>query len=261
MKRKDEIGGLARSFDAMAERLETLVMSERRLLQDISHELRSPLTRLKLAIRLTRTAADPNVALERVERETDRITALVSEIVEMTRMEGDPHAHKMELLSLGQLMQEAVEDCGVEAQLYRGCAIRVEGRLTGAVSGNRELLRRAVENVLRNAIHYSPERGSVDVRLAENQHGTTITIRDYGPGVPSEALLQIFEPFFRVEEARDGDSRGVGLGLSIAKRAVRLHQGTIRAQNAFPGLQVEITLPTFHPESQRREAGGRALSL
>src|SRR4029434_4373188 len=190
MKRKDEIGALARSFDAMAERMETLVMSERRLLQDISHELRSPLTRLKLAIRLTRTAADPNVALDRVERETDRITTLVSEIVEMKRMEGDPHAHKMEPLSLGQVMQEAVEDCGVEAQLYRGCGIRVDGRLTGEVSGNRELLRRAVGNVLVHAIHYSPERGSVDVRLAENQHGATITIRDYGPGVPSELLLQ-----------------------------------------------------------------------
>jgi signal transduction histidine kinase len=262
MKRKDEIGALARSFDAMAERMETLVMSERRLLQDISHELRSPLTRLKLAIRLTRTAADPNVALDRVQRETDRITTLVSEIVEMTRMEGDPHAHKMEPLSLGQVMQEAVEDCGVEAQLYRGCGIRVDGRLTGEVSGNRELLRRAVENVLRNAIHYSPERGSVDVRLAENQHGATITIRDYGPGVPSELLLQVFEPFFRVEEARDGDSGGIGLGLSIAKRAVRLHQGTIRAQNAFPGLQVEIALPTVQPASeQQREDQAGAGSL
>jgi two-component system sensor histidine kinase CpxA len=197
-----------------------------------------------------------------VQRETDRITTLVSEIVEMTRMEGDPHAHKMEPLSLGQVMQEAVEDCGVEAQLYRGCGIRVDGRLTGEVSGNRELLRRAVENVLRNAIHYSPERGSVDVRLAENQHGATITIRDYGPGVPSELLLQVFEPFFRVEEARDGDSGGIGLGLSIAKRAVRLHQGTIRAQNAFPGLQVEIALPTVQPASeQQREDQAGAGSL
>jgi signal transduction histidine kinase len=128
----------------------------------------------------------------------------------------------------------------------------VEGRLSGEVSGNRELLRRAVENVLRNAIHYSPEHGSVDVWLAENQHGATITIRDYGPGVPSEALLLIFEPFFRVAEARDGDSGGIGLGLSIAKRAVRLHQGTIRAQNAFPGLQVEIALPTVEPASEQK---------
>jgi len=180
---------------------------------------------------------------------------LVSEIVGMTRMEGDPLAHKMELVSLGEVVQEAVEDCGVEAQLYRGCALRVVGRLAGNVSGNRELLRRAVENVLRNSIHYSPEHGAIDVRLAENANGATITVRDYGPGVPSEDLLRIFEPFFRVEEARDGDSGGVGLGLSIAKRAVRLHQGTIRAQNSFPGLEVEIALPAAQTDiAQKREA-------
>jgi signal transduction histidine kinase len=127
MCRRDEIGGLARSFDAMAERLQILVISERRLLEDISHELRSPLTRLKLAIRLTRTANDQNLALDRVERETNRITALVSEIVEMTRMEGDPQSRRIEPVSMEQLVTETVDDCRVEAQLFRGCGIRVEG--------------------------------------------------------------------------------------------------------------------------------------
>lgn len=250
MGRKDEIGGLARSFDAMAERLETLVMSERRLLQDISHELRSPLTRLKLAIRLTRTATDPSSALDRVERETNRMTALVSEIIEMTRMEGDPQARKMEPVSLAKVVQDTVDDCRVEAQLFRACGIRVEGQLTCEVSGDRELLRRAVENVLRNAIHYSPEEAAIDVILAENIHEATIRVRDYGPGVPSDTLLQIFDPFFRVEEARDGESGGIGLGLSIAKRAVRLHRGTITARNTLPGLCVEITLPILGPQSR-----------
>jgi len=248
MRRRDEIGGLARSFDAMAERLQTLVVSERRLLQDISHELRSPLTRLKLAVRLTRTAADPNAAFDRVERETNRITSLVSEIVEMTRMEGDPLSRNAEPVNLGQVVLETVDDCRVEAQLFRGCSIQLEGQLSGEVAGDRELLRRAFENVLRNAIRYSPEQASIEVALAKSSHLMTITVRDYGPGVPAEFLPQIFEPFFRVEEGRDEESGGIGLGLSIAKRAVRLHRGTIIAQNAEPGLRVQIAIPTMVPK-------------
>jgi len=245
LRRKDEIGALARSFDAMAYRLQTLVLSERRLLQDISHELRSPLTRLKLAVRLTRSASDPNLALERVERESNRITALVSEIVEMTRLEGDPHSRKMESVSLSQVVRETLDDCRVEAQLFRGCSIRVDGKLSSEVSGDRELLRRAVENVVRNAIQHSEEHAPIDVLLSESAHGATVTVRDYGPGVPVESLAQIFEPFYRVEEARDQESGGIGLGLSIAKRAVRLHRGTITANNADPGLRVEIKIPTL----------------
>jgi signal transduction histidine kinase len=243
LQRRDEIGELAGSFDAMADRLQTLVTSERRLLQDISHELRSPLTRLKLAVRLSRTAIDQNFALDRVERETNRITALVSEIVEMTRMEGDPQSRRMHPVSIGQVIKETMEDCRVEAHLSRGCDIRVQGQLSGKVSGDHELLRRAFENVLRNGIRYSPEHGAIDVSLAEDPHFATITVRDYGPGVPTESLTQIFEPFFRVEEARDDETGGVGLGLSIAKRAVRLHRGTITAQNALPGLRVQIAIP------------------
>jgi signal transduction histidine kinase len=245
MQRKDEIGELARSFDTMAERLQTLVISERRLLEDISHELRSPLTRLKLAVRLTRTATDQGFALDRVERETNRITALVSEIVEMTRMEGDPQARKMQPVSISQLVRETTDDCRVEAQLFRGCDIHVEGELSSEVSGDQELLRRAVENVLRNAIRYSPEHGAIDVALSEHSGCATIAVRDYGPGVPAALLTQIFEPFFRVEEARNEETGGIGLGLSIAKRAVRLHRGKITAHNADPGLRVQIAIPVL----------------
>ncbi len=243
MTRRDEIGELARSFDGMAERLQTLVTSERRLLQDISHELRSPLTRVKLAIRLSRTATDQKAALDRVDRETNRITSLVSEIVEMTRMEGDPAARTMEPVDLGRVVNETVDDCRIEAQLFRGCNIRVDGRLSAEVSGDRELLRRAVENVLRNAIRYSPEKSNIDLSLAEKASSACVVVRDYGPGVPDELLNQIFEPFFRVEESRDEESGGIGLGLSIAKRSVRLHRGTITAENAEPGLRVRIEIP------------------
>jgi signal transduction histidine kinase len=243
MKRNDEIGELARSFDGMAERLETLLLSERRLLQDISHELRSPLTRLKLAIRLTRTAPDPKTALDRVDRETNRITALVSEIIEMTRMEGDPLSRSAESVHIGQVVKETVDDCRIEAQLFRRCSIRVRGELSGEVVGDGELLRRAFENVLRNAIRYSPEGANIDVAVDDHSTMANLMVRDYGPGVPAELLNQIFEPFFRVEEARAEDTGGVGLGLSIAKRAVRLHRGTIVAENASPGLRVQISLP------------------
>lgn len=244
MPRRDEIGELARSFDAMADRIATLVTSERRLLQDISHELRSPLTRLKLAARLARTAPDTVTALDRVDRETNRMTSLVSEIVEMTRLEGDPESRTLKLVNLQKLIDEVLEDCRIEAQLFRGCTIRVVGTISGEVAGDCELLRRAVENVLRNAIRYSPENSQVDVTLAQDSNGAEIQVRDYGPGVPDELLQHIFDPFFRVEQARDEESGGIGLGLSIAKRAIRLHRGTIAAENAEPGLRVKISVPS-----------------
>jgi signal transduction histidine kinase len=252
-RRRDEIGVLASSFDGMADRLQTLLVSERRLLQDISHELRSPLTRLKLAVRLARTAADQNSALDRVEREANRLTALVSEIVEMTRMEGDPQSRRMQPINIGHVVEETVDDCRVEAQLFRGCDIRVQGQLSSEVSGDQELLRRALENVVRNAIRYSPEHGAIDVTLAEELHYTTIAIRDYGPGVPAESLAEIFEPFFRVNDARDEETGGIGLGLSIARRAVRLHRGTITAQNATPGLRVQIAVPRLTAQSSQKD--------
>ncbi|HUD68329.1 MAG TPA: ATP-binding protein [Candidatus Sulfotelmatobacter sp.] len=118
----------------------------------------------------------------------------------------------------------------------------------GEVAGDRELLRRAFENVLRNAIRYSPEQAAIEVALAESARLITIAVRDYGPGVPAESLTRIFEPFFRVEEGRDEKTEGINLGLSIAKRAVRLHRGTITAQNAHPGLRVQIAIPTTVPQ-------------
>jgi len=242
MRRHDEIGALAGSVDEMAERLQRLVLHERRLLQDISHELRSPLARLKFSVRLARTAKDSKAALDRVERDVNRIASLVSEIVEMTRIEGDVLAPKTEDVVLADLIAETVSDCRLEVDL-RGSVLRVEGQLSSHVSGDPELLRRAVENVLRNAIHYSPEQGTILITLAEAVHVATITVRDYGPGVPAESLAQIFQPFFRVQEARESSSGGIGLGLAIAERAVKQHHGTITARNESPGLSVQISLP------------------
>ncbi|MGB7984438.1 MAG: ATP-binding protein [Terracidiphilus sp.] len=242
--REDEIGQLGRSFNQMAERLERLIVSERRLLADISHELRSPLARLKFAVKLARTSEDSQTALDRIERDINRITSLVTEIIEMTSMEDDPPAQKMVLLPFQEIIDEVVRDCSLEAD-FHGCSIAVEGALTHRVTGNRELLRRAVENVLRNGIRYSPQSSTIHLTLSEDRQNVTVEVRDFGPGVPQESLGRIFDSFYRVEEARVTTGCGSGLGLSIAKRAVQLHQGRIEAENASPGLRIRMMIP-FH---------------
>jgi signal transduction histidine kinase len=240
--RKDEIGQLGRSFNRTAERLERLIVSERRLLGDISHELRSPLARLKFAIKLARTSPDSKVALDRIERDVNRITSLVADIVEITFIEGDPTVREMGNVRLDEIVDEVARDCTLEAQ-FRGCSIDVRGKFPGEVLGNRELLRRAIENVLRNGIRYAPKHSTIELSTEESGHDAMIAVRDYGPGVPEDTLTRIFDPFFRVEEARDANGGGSGMGLSIAKRAVQLHRGTITAENASPGLRVHITIP------------------
>lgn len=241
-KRQDEIGQLGRSFNQMAERLEHLIANERRLLGDISHELRSPLARLKFAIKLARTSPDSKSSLDRIERDVDRIASLVADIVQITFIEENPALQNTENVPVAEIVDEIVRDCALEAQ-FRGCTIDVSGHINGEILGNRELLRRAVENVLRNGIRYSPEQSVVHLSIAEDSRNVTIAIRDYGPGVPENALNRIFDPFFRVEEARDTNSGGSGLGLSIAKRAILLHHGTISAENASPGLCVRVAIP------------------
>jgi len=241
-KRPDEIGQLGRSFNQMADRLERLIVNERRLLGDISHELRSPLARLKFAIKLARTSPDTNAALDRIERDVNRITSLVTDIVEIASIEDNPSLRTCEAVPIGSLIAEVTHDCGLEAQ-SRGCGIATDCNVTSEVFGNRELLRRAIENVLRNGIRYSPEGSAIQLSVVERSRIVILTIRDFGPGVPESALTQLFDPFFRVEEARDASGGGSGLGLSIAKRAVQMHHGTITAENAAPGLRVKITIP------------------
>jgi two-component system sensor histidine kinase CpxA len=239
LKRNDELGRLARAFNQMADRIQTLLTAERRLLQDISHELRSPLARLSVAIELARTDENPEPHLNRIQKEADRLNSMVGELLQVTRAEGDPGSRRVQQVRLDNLVRDVVEDSRIEAEA-RGCNVQFTGGQPVTVSGDPELLRRAIENIVRNAIRYTPAGTNVEVAVRQDGH---IVVRDYGPGVPEDALTRIFDPFYRVAEDRDRASGGVGLGLAIARRAVELHHGQISARNAKPGLEVEVALP------------------
>ncbi len=251
--RGDEIGKLARAFNLMAARIEGLLTAERRLLQDVSHELRSPLARLKFAIELARTDPDAERSLNRVEKEVDRLGELVSELLQVTRAESDRNLRKNDEIWFPDLLTELIEDNRMEAEAHGTTLQLLSGERT-CIRGDRELLRRAVENVLRNALRYAPFGSPVDVRVANKLSEMVISIRDYGPGAPESTLANLFKPFFRVETDRNRSSGGVGLGLAIAQRAVAIHDGTIRARNAQPGLLVEIEVPAIASLSQAEGA-------
>ena len=220
-KRHDELGDLARDFDLMADRIETLLTSERRLLQDVSHELRTPLARLVLAVELMRP--------EEAKQEVARLSSLIGELVDMTRAEGGLMKVHRETVDLSALLEEtaARHKVTLAADKHLVC------------HGHAALLRRALDNVLENAVRYSPEGNPPTLSATCKEGCVVICVRDFGPGVPEEALVDMFRPFYR---AVPNDAHGVGLGLAIAQRAVRLHRGEIRARNAHPGLEVAISL-------------------
>jgi signal transduction histidine kinase len=241
-RRRDEIGVVSREFDLLAERVETLMTAERRLLQDVSHELRSPLTRLDVAIDLAIKRGNRSPLLDRIRRDITRLSDLVGELLHLTRAEGDPVARFVEVVHPRDLLRSLVDDCSLEAEA-KGCHLVFHVGWSDAIRGDSELLRRAFENVLRNAIRHAPDGSSIDVLLEPYGSGARVVVRDFGSGVPPSALSTIFEPFFRVEVDRSRESGGVGLGLAIARRAVVIHGGHITARNAQPGLAVEIVLP------------------
>ncbi len=242
--RRDELGNLARAFDEMAERIDTLVTAERRLLQDISHELRTPLARMRFAVEIARTDPNQKEALDRIRKECDRLALLTDELLESSVAGGDPEGRQLELDDVSTLLEEITADASLEAA-QRRIRIHLSAPEDVRLRMDRELLRRAIDNVLRNAIRYSPDDEAIDVTLSVAPAAVDITIRDRGPGVGSEMLDKIFQPFFRAEShrARAADSGGVGLGLAIARRAVQRHHGAIKAENVAPGLCVVLTLP------------------
>jgi signal transduction histidine kinase len=241
-KRRDEFGKLSRAFDQMADRILTLLEAERRLLADISHELRSPLARLSVAAELLDEPEEREGAKRQIKRETERLNQLIGGLLEVTRAEGDPAHLRRDPVELTALLTDIVNDCSYEAR-ERNVEIHYEAPPELVAEGDAELLRRATENVLRNALRYAPPASVVHFSGSHQEDGFVIQIRDAGPGVPEEQLVRIFDPFFRVEDDRNRRQGGTGLGLSIARRAIEVHGGQISASNANPGLLVEIRLP------------------
>jgi two-component system, OmpR family, sensor histidine kinase CpxA len=248
-RRRDEIAELVCDFDIMAERLENLVKAQSRLLNDISHELRSPLARLNVALGLARQRCRPETetALERMELESDRLNQLIGGLLIIARLESGDHTRRKSVLSLGEMITEIANDADYEAQA-RHCRVKAQVVHDCRISGEAILLHSAIENVVRNAAHYTAEGSAVEVSLEqESSIGSPeaiIRVSDSGPGVPQEALEKMFRPFYRVDDARGRETGGVGLGLAITERAVRLHGGKVKAWNRSEGgLTVEIRLP------------------
>ncbi|MDK9719298.1 MAG: ATP-binding protein [Trichlorobacter sp.] len=244
----DEINDLGRDFDRMAERIESLLTSQKQLVRDISHELRSPLARLQVALGLARRKATSDVepALDRIEQEAERLNTMIGELLTLSLLDSGTALDSAEPIDLGELLDQVVQDAAFEAAAGDRQVV-LSAETDSQVSGNWELLRRAVENVVRNALRYTSEHAAVEVLLKqEHDCFAIIRVMDHGPGVPEIMLDEIFKPFSRVDEARDRQSGGAGIGLAITARAVALHGGCVTASNrSGGGLAVEIRLPLY----------------
>jgi two-component system sensor histidine kinase CpxA len=243
--RQDDLALLAADFDTMAERVQSLLESKQQLLRDVSHELRSPLTRLQLALSLARRE-DGGVErqLTRIACEADRLEQLIARILKLVRLERPGSAFQGIPVDIGKLLETIAQDVAIEAEA-RSCTVSVHADAGLQVAGDPELLRSAFENVIRNAVRYGPS-GSVVVVTAGRRDWIEITVRDRGPGVPEKDLKLIFEPFYRVDAARDRAGGGEGLGLAIAARAIAVHGGAIEAHNVpGGGLEVAMRLPVL----------------
>jgi len=244
-ERRDEIGQLGRDFNCMAERLESLVDSHKRLLGDASHELRSPLSRLLVALGLTRKANSEEMPelLDRVALEAKRLDSLIGQLLTLSRIESGSHMAAASSIDLTALVHEVVADADFEAGAYSR-SVGVTASEEGTVSGSEELIRSAIENVVRNGVRFTREGTAVDVSIRRERDRAVIRVRDLGPGVPETMLKEIFLPFRRIQTIQGIQSEGSGLGLAIAHRAVAANGGKIGARNAPDGgLIVDIEIP------------------
>ncbi|HEX3844918.1 MAG TPA: ATP-binding protein, partial [Steroidobacteraceae bacterium] len=241
--RQDDLALLAADFDTMAERVQSLLESKQQLLRDVSHELRSPLTRLQLALSLARReAGGVERQLTRIECEADRLEQLIARILKLVRLERPASAFQGVAVDVGKLLEMIAQDVAIEADA-RSCSVSVHADEGLEVAGDPELLRSAFENVIRNAVRYGPSGTAVAI-TAGRRDAIEVAVRDHGPGVPEKDLKLIFEPFYRVDAARDRALGGEGLGLAIAARAIAVHGGSIEAHNApGGGLEVAMRLP------------------
>ncbi|MBV1922147.1 MAG: HAMP domain-containing protein [Pseudomonadales bacterium] len=244
-KRKDEITDLAKDFDHMAEQVQKLVANQKRLLNDVSHELRSPLARLQVAIEMSRQQPEKTEELmRRIEKESQRLDELVGELLTLSRIEADVHNNESDYFEINGLVASIVDDAEFEAtSQHKQVDFNQQDEVL--INGSIELLRRAIENVVRNAIYHTAEHTQVIVNLTQEGAVAVITICDKGKGVSEEKLADVFQPFVRINDrTQNVKIPGYGLGLAIACRAVEIHKGDIRAYNRpSGGLCIEIRLP------------------
>jgi len=242
--RNDELAELARDFDRMADHVESLLRRQKDLLGDISHELRSPLTRLSVSLELARRG--DTEALDRMSRDIEVLGKLVGEILTLTRLDAraDPGSHAP--VSLRPMLEGIAEDARLEGS-REDKSVRLEQQEECWIKGDPNLLRSCFENVVRNALRYTRSGSGVVIHVAVedgNPSKAEISILDSGPGVPPEVLHRLFEPFFRVSEARDRETGGSGLGLAISQKVVKSYGGSIGARNRRGGgLEVTIVMP------------------
>jgi two-component system sensor histidine kinase CpxA len=240
-RRKDEVGTLARDFDTMAERIQALLTDKETLLRDVSHELRSPLARMRVALALAQRRADgaaqPDLA--RIEREAERLDGLVGQVMTLTRLRTATEPRR-ELLHLDQIVADVLDDARFE---HPARCIELTARMAVEVLGDAAGIKSAVENVVRNALVYA-DGSHIEVRVEAADGTARVRVLDRGPGVPSEELKRIFEPFYRTDKSRAHQTDGQGIGLAITARVMELHGGSVQALNRTGGgLEVVLTLP------------------
>jgi two-component system, OmpR family, sensor histidine kinase CpxA len=246
-RRHDELGDLVRDFNTMADHIEQLISRQRQLIYDISHEVRSPLARLNVALDLARDRKGSDPAFDRMDQDIQSLGDMMGRLLMVARLDTSAEPVNMSDVNLTEIVSQVVDDAHFEAQ-ERSCSVLLSADEGCFVHGNEELLHSAIENLVRNAVRYTASCTSVEVQLRGSRDTgapqALLSVRDYGPGVPESELTNIFRPFYRIADARDRQSGGTGLGLAIADRVVRLHGGTIRADNAGEhGLQIRISLP------------------
>jgi len=241
-QRRDEIADLSVDFDRMADKIQQLLSSQKQLLQDISHELRSPLARLQVALALIRRDnSDKQTDYDRIAKNLNRLEELIGEVLTLSRL--DTVTYALEPINLTELVANIVEDCQLEATAKQ-CTIITLSNPQLTIEGRPELLRRAIENVLRNAIKFTTPNTEITIELTKNVKQLTFKVNDQGPGIPESSKDSMFEAFVRIDPARQHKPGGYGLGLAIAKKAIELHGGAISAVNRIEGgLSVIINLP------------------
>jgi len=253
-KRSDEFGTLARSFNQMAEQLENNITVHQRLLGDVSHELRSPLTRLQLAVALAEKNIGNDIEqqkhLNRCETEVERLDEMIADVLTLSRLEHNQTVFATDEIDLSTLITQVVNDCQYFAT-SRGVTIALTAHTNCMLLADSKLLSSAISNVVNNAVKYSPNDEIVTVELSQINEQIVLSVSDQGTGVPNEMIAKLFTPFFRVADARDRSSGGTGLGLAIAQQATLFHQGEIIAKNQeLSGLRVIITLPTLSKQKK-----------